>query len=54
MFRIGLIRADGKPEAHNFDTRAEAEDFILKLMEIENLRQVRLKDFDTGEEERII
>ena len=54
MFRIGLIRQNGIPEAHNFNTRAEAEDFILNLMETENLRQARIKDLDTGEEERVI
>jgi hypothetical protein len=54
MFRIGLIRENGIPEAHNFKTKGEAEDFILKLMETENLRQARLKDLNTGVEEKII
>ena len=54
MFRIGLIRQNGIPEAHNFNTRAEAEDFILNLMETENLRQARLRDMTTGEEQKII
>ena len=54
MWRVALIRQNGIPEAHNFPTRSEAEDFILKLMETENLRQARLKDLDTGVEEKII
>jgi hypothetical protein len=54
MFRVGLIRANGIPEAKNFPTREEADDFLLKLMEIEQLRQARLKDTDTGIEEKII
>ena len=54
MFRVGIIRQNGIPEAHNFKTKGEAEEFILKLMEIENLRQARLKDLDTGIEEKII
>lgn len=54
MFRIGLIRQNGIPEAHNFNTRAEAEDFILNLMETENLRQARIRDMNTGEEQKII
>lgn len=54
MFRIGLIRQNGIPEAHNFNTRAEAEDFLLNLMEIEDLRQARIRDMNTGEEQKII
>lgn len=54
MYRVGLIRQNGTPEAHNFDTKGEAEEFILKLMETENLRQARLRDMDNGVEEKII
>jgi hypothetical protein len=54
MFRVGLIRANGIPQAQNFPTREEAEEFLLKLMETEQLRQARIKDTITGEEERII
>jgi len=54
MFRIGLIRANGIPEAHNFDTKEEAEEFLLALMDKEQLRQARIKDLITNEEERII
>lgn len=54
MYRVGLIRQNGIPEAKNFPTRKEAEDFLLNLMEIENLRQARIRDLDTGEEEKII
>jgi hypothetical protein len=54
MFRVGLIRQNGIPEAKNFPTKKEAEDFLLNLMETENLRQARIKDLDTGEEERVI
>jgi len=54
MFRVALIRQNGIPEAHNFKTREEADDFLLNLMEIEKLRQTRLKNLDTQEEEKII
>lgn len=55
MYRVGLIRANGIPEAYNFDTKSEAESFLLSLMDKEpNLRQARLKDLTTGEEERVI
>ena len=54
MFRLGLIRENGIPEAQNFNTRAEAEDYLLLLMDKEKLRQARLKDLDTEIEEKII
>jgi hypothetical protein len=55
VVRIGVIRANGIPEAHNFDTRGEAESWLLALMDKEpNLRHARLKDMDTKIEEKII
>ena len=54
MFRVSIIRQNGIPEAHNFDTKSEAEDYLLSIMEKEQLRQARLKDLNTGVEEKII
>lgn len=54
MFRVGIIKQNGIPEAHNFETKQEAEEWLLGLMEKEELRQARLKDLASGEEERII
>jgi len=54
MWRVGVIRQNGIPEAHNFNTKSEAEDYLLSIMEKEELRQARIKDLSTGEEERII
>ncbi len=54
MYRVGIIKENGTPDAKNFDTKKEAEDWILSLMDKENLRQARLKDLDTNIEERII
>jgi len=53
-FRVGIIRADGTPEAKNFPDKKPAEDWILSFMEKEHLRQARLKDLETNIEERII
>lgn len=54
MFRVGIIHENGNPEAHNFDTKWEAESWLLSIMEKEELRQARLKDLDTEIEEKII
>jgi len=54
-YRVGLIRENGIPEAHNFDTKAEAESYLLSIMEREQLRQARIKDMNNdGIEEKII
>lgn len=54
MFRVGFITDKGIPAAENFNTRDEAETFILQLMDKEKLRQARIKDLTTGEEERVV
>jgi len=54
MFRVGIITEKGIPEAHNFDTKDEAESWLLSIMEREELRQARIKDLETGIEEKII
>jgi hypothetical protein len=54
MYRVGLIRENGIPEAHNFDTQAEAESWLLSIMDKEELRQARIKNLDTEIEEKII
>lgn len=54
MFRVGLIRENGIPEAQNFDTKVEAESYLLSIMEREELRQARIKDMSNGIEEKII
>ena len=54
MFRVGIIRENGIPEAHNFDTKAQAESWLLSIMEREELRQARIKNLDTNIEEGII
>lgn len=54
MYRAGIIKENGTPEAHNFDTKKEAEDWILSIMDREELRQARIKDLDSNIEERII
>ncbi len=54
MFRVGIIQENGTPDAKNFGTKKEAEDWILSLMDKETLRQVRIKDLESGIEEKII
>ena len=52
-FRVGLINNAGIPKAENFETKKEAEEWILSVAETEGIRQAKLKDLETGIEERI-
>jgi hypothetical protein len=54
MFRVGFIKDNGIPDAKNFPTKEQAEDFILNLIDKEKIRQARIKDLDSGIEEKII
>jgi len=55
MFRVGIIKANGNPDGNTFDTKAEAESWLLAFMEKEpELRQARIKNLETGEVEKII
>ena len=50
MFRVGIIKENGIPEAHNFDTKTEAESWLLSVMDREELRQARIKNLETNVE----
>lgn len=54
MFKLGYITINGIPKAENFNTKEEAEDFVLELMEKNEIRKARIKDLDTGIEEEIL
>ena len=53
MFRIVLITKLGKIIGKNFNTREQAEDYVLEISEKEGIRRARLKDKKTGIEEDI-
>ncbi len=49
MFRIGIVKKDGTIISQNFDTKPEAEDFVLDLAEKEGIKFYKIKDKKTGE-----
>ena len=53
MFRIGIITKLGKIIGENFNTRQDAEDFLLEIAEKEGIKRARIKDKKTGIEEDI-
>lgn len=54
MFSAGVITKSGEIKGRAFETKAEAEEFILALMEGEDLKSARIRNLTTGEEEKII
>ena len=54
MFSAGAIKKNGEVIGKAFSTKEEAEEFLLNLMEKEELKQARIRNLKTGEEERII
>jgi len=48
-FRVGIVTLNGDIKAENFDTKPEADDYLLKMDEKEGLKQYRIIDKETGE-----
>lgn len=53
MYRAGVVTKDGIPKAQNFETKKEAEDWILEIAEKEGIRHARIRNMETKEEENI-
>jgi hypothetical protein len=53
MYRAGVITKDGIPKAQNFETKREAEDWILDIAEKEGIRHARIRNAETKEDESI-
>jgi len=54
MFSAGVITKTGEVRGRAFESKAEAEAYILDLAEKEGIKQGRIKNLATGEEEVII
>jgi hypothetical protein len=54
MFSAGAIKSNGEIIGKAFSTKEEAEEFLLNLMETNELKQARIRNLATGEEEKII
>ena len=54
MYSAGVITKTGEIFGKAFETKGEAEEYILSLMEKQELKRARIKDLSTGLEEIII
>lgn len=53
-YSVGAIKKNGEVLGRAFETKAEAEEYLLTLMEKEELKQARIRNLMTGVEEKII
>jgi hypothetical protein len=54
MFSAGVITKTGQIYGKAFESKSEAEEYILSIMEKEELKQARIRNLTTGEEEKIV
>ena len=53
MYSAGVILKTGRVEGKAFETKAEAEAYILEIAETKGIKQGRIRNLTTGEEEVI-
>lgn len=53
MFSAGIIKKNGEIIGKAFSNKEEAENYILEFAEKEGIKQGRIKNLTTGEEEVI-
>lgn len=51
MYSAGVIKKDGHIEGKAFQTKEEAENFILSFAELNLIKQGRIRNLKTGETE---
>lgn len=47
MYRIAIMLADKKTLGKNFDTRGQADEWLLSMMDKHDIKKFRIKDLDT-------
>jgi len=53
MFSVGIVTKTGQIIGKAFENKAEAENYILDIAEKEEIKTARIRNTNTGEEERI-
>jgi len=51
MFRLGIIYKNGEITGETFNTKAEAENYILE--QTKEIKRADVKNLDTGEREQL-
>jgi len=53
IYRVGIVTEQMEFISENFFTKGEAETFILEISETKKIKNCRLKNLETGEEEKV-
>ena len=53
-YSAAVIRKDGTPMGKAFESKEEAEEWILTFLEKDEIKKARIKDLNTGLEEIIL
>ena len=54
MYSAGVVLKDGSIIGRAFATKFEAEDYIISIAEKQEIKQARIKNLQTGEEEIVL
>lgn len=54
MFRVGIVYINGDIQGNTFETKTEAENFILHNMERKEIKRADIKDLESGNREVVI
>jgi hypothetical protein len=54
MFKAGIILKSGDIIGHAFSTKEEAEEYILSIAEKQEIKEARIRNLQTGEEEVVL
>ncbi len=52
-YRVALLRKDGEIVSKNFDTKVQAEEYVLQIAEEYGIKVGWIKDFTTGKRDKI-
>ena len=53
MYKIAFVNNSGEIKSEKFNTKQEAENWLLDLAVIEGFKSGRIRNLETNEEERI-
>jgi len=52
-YHVGLVTKSGEVKGKAFETKSEAEDYILQIAETIGIKLAKLRNLETGQEENI-
>ena len=53
MYRVGIVKSNGKIDSQNFETKQQADDYVLSMAESNNIKTAIILNKETKEKEII-